>query len=118
MRSINKNSPELAQLFELYHQGMTYSEIGRIMQKDHTTIMYHVRRAGIPQRRIPAIPMQGKRGRNRPKVGAYIDRVIKAGPGRCPLCFILLMFDPTHDKTHTKEPYYTDLIDGWGNSAE
>lgn len=43
-----EDSPYLQRILVLYHQNKTSVEIGQILGKDHTTVLYHLRRLGIP----------------------------------------------------------------------
>jgi len=50
---------QIAQIVEMRRQGHSFAEIGLLFGKDHTTILFHCRKAGIPRsnknKRIPKI---------------------------------------------------------------
>jgi len=41
------NKIEIEQMIELYQQGKSLSEIGRMFQKDHTSVLYWVKKYGL-----------------------------------------------------------------------
>lgn len=112
---IRPNSEALALILQMYSDGVPLTEIGRDprIRKDHTTVLYHIQKAGIAR----SGPVQRKRKYFiTPKpVIPKIPEKTDFGPGRCSDCGVKLDLMPNHNCA-PGHYYQTPPEDRFGNS--